>query len=341
MTYPRGTLAMAKTSAPNSGGSQFFLVYADSTLPAGLHRLRHDRRRRPGHHRQGRGRGHGQQQRPAATASPRPRSRSRRSRSPDQARRCGRGRSCIRSPATHGARPRTSPGRRRRRPRRCAPRAAGGPRCFGSPISKVNRETATRSREVCTDAERMLTFSSASTLRDVREQPVPVQRLHLDRDEEHRRRRHRPRDVDQPLGPRLQVAGVRAVRAVHAHPAAAGDEARGCRRPAPACSSGRAWCRAVQRAVRAAHHTPASPARLALADRRRRGALGELLLGVLHPAEQRDQPLHDVPRRDVALPDGGVEPGQVREVQLARQRRHRVGRARGAAAACPCAAPPA
>jgi peptidyl-prolyl cis-trans isomerase B (cyclophilin B) len=33
VTYPRGTLAMAKTAAPNSGGSQFFLVYADSTLP--------------------------------------------------------------------------------------------------------------------------------------------------------------------------------------------------------------------------------------------------------------------------------------------------------------------
>jgi peptidyl-prolyl cis-trans isomerase B (cyclophilin B) len=31
--YPRGTVAMAKTSAPNSGGSQFFLVYGDSTLP--------------------------------------------------------------------------------------------------------------------------------------------------------------------------------------------------------------------------------------------------------------------------------------------------------------------
>jgi peptidyl-prolyl cis-trans isomerase B (cyclophilin B) len=31
--YTRGTLAMAKTSAPNSGGSQFFLVYADSYLP--------------------------------------------------------------------------------------------------------------------------------------------------------------------------------------------------------------------------------------------------------------------------------------------------------------------
>jgi peptidyl-prolyl cis-trans isomerase B (cyclophilin B) len=33
VVYPRGTLAMAKTSAPDSGGSQFFLVYADSTLP--------------------------------------------------------------------------------------------------------------------------------------------------------------------------------------------------------------------------------------------------------------------------------------------------------------------
>jgi peptidyl-prolyl cis-trans isomerase B (cyclophilin B) len=32
-TYPRGTVAMAKTAAPDSGGSQFFLVYADSTLP--------------------------------------------------------------------------------------------------------------------------------------------------------------------------------------------------------------------------------------------------------------------------------------------------------------------
>lgn len=32
VTYPRGTLAMAKTAAPDSGGSQFFLVYADSTL---------------------------------------------------------------------------------------------------------------------------------------------------------------------------------------------------------------------------------------------------------------------------------------------------------------------
>ncbi len=32
-TYPAGTLAMAKTSAPDSGGSQFFVVYEDTTLP--------------------------------------------------------------------------------------------------------------------------------------------------------------------------------------------------------------------------------------------------------------------------------------------------------------------
>jgi peptidyl-prolyl cis-trans isomerase B (cyclophilin B) len=31
--YPRGTLAMARTSDPNSNGSQFFMVYADTTLP--------------------------------------------------------------------------------------------------------------------------------------------------------------------------------------------------------------------------------------------------------------------------------------------------------------------
>ncbi|MFH9860876.1 peptidylprolyl isomerase [Streptomyces sp. NPDC017202] len=31
--YPAGTVAMANTSQPNSGGSQFFLVYEDSQLP--------------------------------------------------------------------------------------------------------------------------------------------------------------------------------------------------------------------------------------------------------------------------------------------------------------------
>jgi peptidyl-prolyl cis-trans isomerase B (cyclophilin B) len=32
LTYGRGILAMAKTSAPNSGGSQFFMVYGDAQL---------------------------------------------------------------------------------------------------------------------------------------------------------------------------------------------------------------------------------------------------------------------------------------------------------------------
>lgn len=33
VTYPAGTVAMANTSQPNTGGSQFFLVYKDSKLP--------------------------------------------------------------------------------------------------------------------------------------------------------------------------------------------------------------------------------------------------------------------------------------------------------------------
>lgn len=33
-TYPDGTLAMANTGAPDSGGSQFFIVYGDTPLPA-------------------------------------------------------------------------------------------------------------------------------------------------------------------------------------------------------------------------------------------------------------------------------------------------------------------
>jgi peptidyl-prolyl cis-trans isomerase B (cyclophilin B) len=32
-SYPTGTVAMARTSDPNSNGSQFFIVYQDTTLP--------------------------------------------------------------------------------------------------------------------------------------------------------------------------------------------------------------------------------------------------------------------------------------------------------------------
>jgi peptidyl-prolyl cis-trans isomerase B (cyclophilin B) len=33
VVYPAGTVAMANSGQPNSGGSQFFLVYKDSQLP--------------------------------------------------------------------------------------------------------------------------------------------------------------------------------------------------------------------------------------------------------------------------------------------------------------------
>lgn len=33
VVYPRGTIALANRGVPNSGGSQFFIVYADSVLP--------------------------------------------------------------------------------------------------------------------------------------------------------------------------------------------------------------------------------------------------------------------------------------------------------------------
>ena len=45
--YPAGTVAMARTLDPNTNGSQFFLVYKDTTLPSRRRRLHHLRARSP------------------------------------------------------------------------------------------------------------------------------------------------------------------------------------------------------------------------------------------------------------------------------------------------------
>ena len=69
-TYPRGTIAMANTSAPGTTGSQFFLCFVDTELPPGLHRRRHDRRGRPAGARDRRRRRH-RGRRPEPATAPR------------------------------------------------------------------------------------------------------------------------------------------------------------------------------------------------------------------------------------------------------------------------------
>ena len=133
-------------------------------------------------------------------------------------------------------------------------------------------------------------------------------------------------------------AGVRAVGAVHADTAAAGDEAHDVVARHRRAALG-------QLGVQHAGTRPAPQRRRRSVLRWRTGMvdgcrpLGELLLGLLVAAELGDQPLHHVPRRDVALPDRGVERRHVRVAQFAGQRRHRLGDSSSAATEVRCGAP--
>ena len=168
---------------------------------------------------------------------------------------------------------------------------------------------------------------------------MPVERLDLDRDDEHRVRRRRPFDVDEPIGllPSSAAALVQALRCTDTPPprvtkprmSSPGTgvqhrasltqtsvdalDARRRRRPAT---------RAVRRSERS--------------DGTRR--LGDVLDGALETAELRHELLYDRLSGDVALADGrvqrgDVEPGAGRGRWSAGHRR----RAAAAAATPPCA----
>ena len=94
-----------------------------------------------------------------------------------------------------------------------------------SPISKTKRLSASRSLEVETVADRMLTWCSDEHARDVGEQAGAVERLDLDLHEEQALRGRRPLDVDHALGLVQQSLHVVAVGPVHRDARAARDEA--------------------------------------------------------------------------------------------------------------------
>ena len=71
----------------------------------------------------------------------------------------------------------------------------------------------------------MFTWCSASSVRDVTQQPRAVERLDLDRDDERGLLVVVPLDFDQPLGMLDEPGRVRAVGAMHRDAAATGDEA--------------------------------------------------------------------------------------------------------------------
>ena len=157
--------------------------------------------------------------------------------------------------------------------------------------------------------------------RHIGEQPVPIQRLDLDGDQEHRRRGRRPLHVDDALGLRLQRGRIRAVGAVHTHPTAAGDEAH----DDVSGHRGAALGQLGQHPGRPRHrHADVVAGALPHRHGRRRRPLGQLVGRLVIAPDLGDQPLHDVAGRHMALTDSGVERGHVEIAQLARQRRHRL-----------------
>ena len=122
---------------------------------------------------------------------------------------------------------------------------------------------------------------------------MPIERLDLDGHQEHRRRRRRPQHLDDAFGLLAQISGVGAVGAVHADAAAAGNE------PQDVVTGNRgAALGQLGQHARRPRHRDAGVLQIALTHRNggRRDPFGQFVLGVVGPAEQREQSLHDVPR---------------------------------------------
>src|SRR5699024_3948080 len=226
--YPRGTVAMAKSQAPDSAGSQFFLVYEDSQLPpeysvmgtideAGLEVLdeiadagvKSDDPSDPDNQVPAEevvietAELVGQQGLPEAW----PRA-PRRPTSPAASTASVRGLAVDVEHALHPAH-----------------RAQDVSQVFG--VGHLEREPRDRHPVVPRGLHRRgqdVDLLVGEHLGHIRQQAVPVQRLDTDRHEEHRPGLRRPLHLDQSFRLAVESRRVGAVRTVHAHRAAAGDE---------------------------------------------------------------------------------------------------------------------
>ena len=172
------------------------------------------------------------------------------------------------------------------------------PRCVGSPISNVNRESAIRSRVVVTDADRMLTCWSDSARVTSDSSRARSSASTWICDEEHARRRRaptRPRP-SAPAAARSDATLAQSTRCTET-PLPAGDEADGSSRPAPGVQH---FASLTHTSSTPRTTTPGSPlrARAPLGLTGRRGRLGDVLGRALRAAQRLHQPLHDGLRRD-------------------------------------------